>query len=61
MPEVQGCPSTSVRILQYARQHAILAILTHNRLCRGEYVMDVMECLIKSIKKINFVNYYEIM
>ncbi len=40
MPEVPGCP-TSSWILQYAGQHAFLAILTHNPQRSGKYVTYV--------------------
>ena len=39
MPKVAGCPATSARILQYASQHAFLAILTHNPLRNRKYVI----------------------
>lgn len=30
MPKLPGCPTASGRILQYAYQHAVLALLTQN-------------------------------
>lgn len=36
--KIPECPTASGCILQYAAQHAFLAILTHNPLCRGRYI-----------------------
>ncbi len=44
MPEVPGCPTASVWILQYVGQQVFLAILTHNPLHRGKYVTYVPLC-----------------
>ncbi len=39
MPKIPGCPAAAGRSLQYASEHAFLAILTHNSL-RGLFEQE---------------------